>query len=510
MADIARLEQALRNADKAGDTNAARAFAAEIRKMRSAEVAPVKQSSPAAFDPSVMGSTMGGFQMIDDAVRGAANGLTFGLADRFAGVMGGEGTEAERAKSSAANERGNSYMVGEIGGAVAGLGKLQGAGITAGRFLPQGVGLLGKGAAGAADALAANEAMNAGYGRDFGENAGLAAGVGTAAPVLGRAVSSVASKALASKAPVGMDKEALKQAAQGAYKQADDAGVIYTPDALKRVSTGLRGEFADFGFHPELQSGAKVALGELDRLAAGNTTLKGLDTARKVAGNAFIPGNKSNNALTGKVTSAIDDLVQNPKAGDVLAGDATKAATSIKTAREMYGRSAKLDKLDELFERGELNASSSGSGGNLQNATRQQLKRILLNKGWDRGFSETEKAAIQKFVNGTGGQNILRSIGAMSPAGNGLGKMMWGGAATASALTNPATLIPMALGAAVTTASKKGAEAITRKNFAKLENLVASGGKAIPKNAKQKAIESKEAIIARLLAAGGLAGIGAN
>jgi hypothetical protein len=313
------------------------------------------------------------------------------------------------------------------------------------------------------------------------------------------------------KAPKTMDSDALKQAAQAAYQRADDAGVIYSPDAIKRVTGNLKGDFADFGFHPQLQPGANVALSELDRLGGQNVTLKGLDTARKIAGNAYQPMNKSNNALTGKVTGAIDDLVQNPQAGDIIAGNGSQASAAIKEARDMYGRSAKMDKLDELFTRGELNASTSGSGGNLQNATRQQLKRVLMNKGWDRGFKPDEINAIKKFAKGTTGQNILRSLGAMSPMGNGLGKMLWSGAAGVGAVTNPATLIPMAAGAAVTSGAKKGAEVITRKNFEKLQSLIASGGNAAalkaPKNAAQKAIERNKAAIARaLMMSGVLAG----
>jgi hypothetical protein len=306
------------------------------------------------------------------------------------------------------------------------------------------------------------------------------------------------------KAPKTMDADALKQAAQAAYGRADDAGVIYTPEAIQRITKALKGDFADRGFHPQLQPGANVALGELDRLGGENVTLKGLDTARKIAGNAFQPGNKSNNALTSKITSAIDDLVQNPQAGDVLTGDAGAAGGAIKEARNLYARSTKMEKVQGLLDRAGLQAGSTASGGNIENATRQQLKRILTNPKETRGFTADELAQLKKTVLGSTSQNVLRLIGKLSPQGNGLMMALGGGAAVAS----PAIAIPtMAAGYG----AKKGAEGITRANVAKLEKLIASGGNAAalksPKNAAQKAIERNKAAIARaLMMSGVLAG----
>lgn len=461
--------------------------------------------------PQAQPEQSGGFmQTVDDAVRGAANGLTFGLADRFAGYMGGDGTDAERAKSAQAQERSPyAYTGGEIGGAVLGLGKLQGAGLTAGKLLPQGAGLLGRTGASVVDSLAVNEAMNAGYGRDFGDNAGMAAVVGGVAPAAGDLITKGASKVLGAfnKAPQTMDAAGLKQAAQAAYDQADQAGVVYSPQAIQRVTSGLKGEFADFGYHPELQSGAKVALGELDRIGQGNVTLKGLDTARKVAGNAYQPMNKSNNALTAKVTGAIDDLVQNPQAGDVFTGDATKAADAIKQARELYGRSAKLEKVQYLLQKAGLQAGSTGSGGNIENATRQKLRTLLTDPKNTRGFKPDEIKALKQAVLGTTTQNALRLAGKLSPQGNGLmAALGLGGAATV-----PTVAIPAMIGGAL---AKKGAEKITSNSVKQLERLIASGGNAAaiqaPKNAAQKAIESKKALIAQILMGGGLMALQPN
>ena len=117
------------------------------------------------------------FKAADDLVRLAANGMTFGFADKIAGYMGGTGTEAERARTEDARTRaGVAGTVAEIGGSVATPVGLAKAGLTATR-LPGAVGRLGgltaDGAAiGAADAL--------GNDRDVATGALLGAGLGAA------------------------------------------------------------------------------------------------------------------------------------------------------------------------------------------------------------------------------------------------------------------------------------------------------------------------------------------
>jgi len=457
-----------------------------------------------------------------DIAQLGVSGLTGGLVNAGAAAVRAPFTDKTYSEElqamndsdqRARNRAGGAGTAAEIGGMVVGLGKLQGAGVTAERFIPAGMQggkkLLAKMLASGVDSLAINEAMNVGQGNDFGQNAGLAAGLGVAAPAAGQAISALGSKALGmfNKAPAAMDAEGLKQAAQAAYKRADDAGVIYTPQAIQRVTNDLKGQFADFGYHPELQSGAKIALNELDRLGSDNVTLKGLDTARKVAGNAFQPMNKSNNALTAKVTDAIDELVQNPQAGDVLAGDATSAASAIKEARDLYGRSAKLEKVNDLLDKAGLNAGSSGSGGNIENATRQQLKTMLTNPKNTRGMSADEIAALKKAVLGSPAQNAMRLAGKLSPQGNGL---MMAIQLLAAGATSGATL-PLAAAGMVT---KKISEGMTQSNVKALERLIASGGNAAaiqaPKNAAQKALEAKKDMIAKLLLGGGLASLPAN
>lgn len=170
-ASLDELGNALTNADKAGDVDAARALAGEITRRRQNRVtdpailaqlnAPVSKGNRVT-DPAVLAQLNAPepksyVQKIDDVVRALANGMTFGLADRFAAKMdeatgrGGDyagNLEAEREKtdrfasehpviSTGANLVGGAAVpIGAIGAAAKGVGLgtkiLYGAGAGAG------------------------------------------------------------------------------------------------------------------------------------------------------------------------------------------------------------------------------------------------------------------------------------------------------------------------------------------------------------------------------------------
>lgn len=127
------------------------------------------------------------FKAADDLVRLAANGMTFGFADKIAGYMGGDGTEAERALTEDARTRaGLAGTVAELGGAVATPAGLAKAGLTATR-LP---GMIGRYGGLAADGAAVGVADALGNDRDVTTGALTGGALGAA----GQAVVGLGSK----------------------------------------------------------------------------------------------------------------------------------------------------------------------------------------------------------------------------------------------------------------------------------------------------------------------------
>lgn len=349
---------------------------------------------------------------------------------------------------------------GSVAGAIGAAGPL----VKGGFSLLQGAkptlaSLMGRGAA---EGAAYGAAYGAGEGRglrDRAINAGLgAAAGGTVGGLTGSLARIGANRVNADSIP---SAEALRDMGKAAYQRADDAGVVFAKDAMESLRSGVRADFAEFGFLPKLQPGAAEVLREIDRVSKGNVTLKGLETIRKMAGNAYIPGNKSNNALVAKVVDRIDEMASSP----AMIGDSQAASAALKEARDMWSRLSKSERVTDAITRGELRAASTGSGGNADNAVRQNLRRLLEKP---RGFTETEKKALEAAVKGTAGQNALRLAGKLSPQGNGLMAALGIGGTMVNPLVGLASLGGMG--------AKTAADAMTRQNAGLLQLLIRNGG----------------------------------
>lgn len=323
------------------------------------------------------------------------------------------------------------------------------------------------GGRGAAEGAAYGTVYGAGEGKGLYERArnalkGLGAGAITGG-AFGTLAGSLASRANRVAAPSVDD---LRAAGQAAYQQADNAGVIFTPEAVNRLKMDVGKRLVDIGYDPALQPGAAAVVKRIDDLAGQNVTFTGLDTLRKVASNGYVPGNKSNNKAVSSIVNAIDDLIKSPKPSEVLTGDTKLASDAITQGREIWSRLSKNERVADAIERAELRAASTGSGGNVDNAIRQNLRRLLENP---RGFTDAEIAALRKVVEGTATQNALRLAGKLSPSGNGL----------MAALGIGGTMINPAVGVASLggMGAKAIADGMTKANTGALSSLIRSGGK---------------------------------
>ncbi|WP_455296462.1 hypothetical protein [Brucella pituitosa] len=336
---------------------------------------------------------------------------------------------------------------------------------------------------GAKPTLGSLMARGAGEGAAYGAFYGLGEGEGINERALQAAKGSIIggaagaatgalSRAMAGKSQVSAPSvDDLRAAGNAAYQQADQAGVIFTPNAVNRLNTQITDKLTNLGYDPALQPGAAAVVRRLGDLQGQNVTLSGLDTLRKVASNGFIPGNKSNNKAVSQIVEAIDDIVTNPSTNDILTGNAQAASSALKQAREMWSRLSKAERVSGAISRAELRAASTGSGGNVDNAIRQNLRRILENP---RGFTQAEQDALRKVVTGTKGQNALRLAGKLSPQGNGLMAALGIGGTMVNPLIGVASLGGMG--------AKSAADALTRGNVGALDSIIRSGGAAQMKN----------------------------
>ncbi|WP_457663700.1 hypothetical protein [Sinorhizobium medicae] len=444
-----------------------------------------------------------------DVLDLAANGATFGFGNKLAAGIRAPFTDktyAEelgslRQRDEEARQRaGSAGVAAEVVGAAATPVGLANRGATV-------AGRLGTSAMTGPSGLAARSALmgaeGAGYGaltaagndQDISEGAGYGALGGVAGNLVGEAVAAGVSKVAGvfNKKPTIPQLEDLQQAAQNAYRRAEQAGVAYTPQAVDRLNQSVVKSLTDIGYDPALQPGAAAVVRRLEELQGRNVSLGGLDTLRKVASNGFIPGNQSNNKAISSIIEKIDDVIGNPSSGDVLMGDAQGGAEALKEARSLWSRIAKANKVQDAVSKAELRAASTGSGGNVDNATRQNLRRLLEKP---RGLTSDEREAIETVVRGTPGQNALRLAGKFAPTGVVSGVLS--GGAGFGVLGPLGLAVPLAGAGA-----KAAADGITQQNVKKLAEIILAGGsrsatQAAP-NAVQRLAESKREAIARLL-----------
>lgn len=392
-----------------------------------------------------------------------------GFIDRLSGGYDRALVKNRALESQARQDSPVASTVGDITGGLMTGGALAKGGVTLlNAAKPTVMSLAGRGAA---EGALYGAAYGAGEGtslEDRAKKATFGAGVGA---VTGGTVGAVAGKVAGRVAEGAIpSNDDLRTAAGRAYKAAEDAGVVFTPQGVQRLSGEVQGMLADFGYHPNLQPRIAVVLNELERTGQGNTTLKGVEQLRKIANSAKMSNDASEQKIGREIIDKIDDFVTGARPGEVLMGDAAKGAESLVSARQHWSALRKSEMLDEAIGKAELRAASTGSGGNLDNATRQNVRAILDSPKKRAGFTETEIEALTDIVKGTPTQNALRLIGRFAPQAGGL---MTGGNLVAAGATSGASL-PFT---AAATGAKIAADKMTARSADYASSVIRNLGK---------------------------------
>ncbi len=279
-----------------------------------------------------------------DIARLGADGATFGFADKLAAGIDAALTDctydrslahARELTEEARLRSGRAGDIADIGGSMItmggaskvrlglidsaqGLGKLLAGGI-------EGAGY------GALDAL--------GHDQDLATGAVTGAAGGAAGTAIAQAAGALGRSAGGAfkRRPQVPSTEELRGMAQRAYRTADEAGVMIARPSLERMHSELVHDLTEFGFHPKIQRNTAAALSEINRIAKGHATLKGLDTARRIAIKGFGAGKSDNEAL-GMVIRHIDRLIDTLGKGDVVMGDPATGAAALRQARDLWRR----------------------------------------------------------------------------------------------------------------------------------------------------------------------------
>lgn len=291
-----------------------------------------------------------------------------------------------------------------------------------------------------------------GFTERLGNAGGSAALGGLTGGVLGGAVGAFLNRSSRAAGPTTND---LRKAADEAYGAADGAGLVVSQPRMSAAVDELLSVAKSSGIDRTIHPRATAALKRLEEAAGTTPSLKDLELLRRILKGAAASPEPDERRIANILIDKFDDVVNGLKPSDIQAGDILTATSELNKARDLWSRMRKTELIEGVVMKAKRRAASTGSGGNIDNALRQNIRALLDNPRRIRGFTSEERALMEAVVKGGPIQNVLRLLGKLSPHGNGLMAALGiGGTAV-----NPALAIVPAVGAAAKFVADRGTPA---------------------------------------------------
>lgn len=440
-------------------------------------------------------------QTVDDAVRAAANAVSFGMADRFAGTMEGAvtgkgydaGLADELKRTEAARERSPvASTVGDVAGAAAlpGFGAAGAAARLGGGAVARGVGYGLTGAATGAAQGAGN--TYTGNPSDYLWNAGIGGGVG----LLTGGIGGAAFGARPSRPPPAATIPEQRATTDMAYGALRANPTRYDPAHFAQRADDLEQNFYTNPNFVTEREFSPASFRTLDRMrephpstaATGGLTPGQIDLSRRMLGNA---GTKPDIKAAGYVRRGIDDFIENPPVGAVLPGagnaqSAQLAAVQARLARQSHAGAERSQVSENLRKKAVAEAESRNSGLNVEAKLRSAYADFTKpnvktgrSRAQNAGFNADEITSMERFHSGvdTPLRNAIRYVGNLGGGGGGLGTLaaagLGVGSSAAYASDDPRWLGALAL-PAVGFGGRVLGNRIARQNINALEEMIRS------------------------------------
>lgn len=400
---------------------------------------PEPTAAPAPAAPRTWWDTASSVgQTADDAVRAAADTLTFGTLDRVLGEEEIRKTLAARARSPVATIAGD--VVGSVGMMAAAPLRAIGAGAAAlmggGRAGVRGV--VGRAAGYGAEGAAFGGAQAAGHTYDWESlpgNVAQGAAIGGAGGAITGPFTPRASVTPRPNATVPTQQE-LRDIAGQQYRagRTNPGDVHYSSGGLGDEVNRIRTELYEDGFNEVTSPATFRGLGNVDRAQRQASRMGGeatftpgnIESIRKSVGRA---ADREDIAAATIAKERLDAFTANPSAGALSSGSpgAARATNEMfETARSNAAAQIRSRTLRDTEREVDLRSATRNSGLNFENNMRSAIAKILISEG--RGFSAAEREALEQLARRTDIWNNVRSASNFLGGGGGLGALVTGGA----------------------------------------------------------------------------------
>ena len=513
MADLAKIERALRNADKAGDVDAATRLAAEYKRVRdagivdaNAELSALTQAASTASqhdrDTRVRAELeatklnqmrpAGAWRDFNDAAK--MDGLPF-ADELFAATLGnvgrmvrdrvgpGEAYTREMALSEALAERRRerspkASLAGAIAGGVGTGLTAAGGGLTlAGKALP----VLGKAGTAALEGGAYGALYGAGEGRgaDRLKNAAINATAGAVtAGLLSKGGDMMAARAARKAVPAAPSADDLATQANALYQQARAAGVTVNAPSVDKLTNNIR--IAAGRINRDLRPKTAGIVEDAMALRGKPLDLQALDELRQTVGQAMKGADPQDVRTLMRVKDVIDVFADRATAADVSGN--VQGFALLKQARGVYARKAKAEAISDLLDLADVKTGQYTQSG-MANALRQKASQLYsrIVAGKEPGFSQAETAIIRQLAKAGTRSTAMNLLAKLAPRGvvsAGIGG--GAGATIGSAVGGPVGgMIGAAVPGAVGSMAARSVDSAAVRAALALRDMAARGGPAI-------------------------------
>ena len=183
-----------------------------------------------------------------------------------------------------------------------------------------------------------------------------------------------------------LTQEQIKAASTAAYKTAEQAGVVISPDSFTTFANDLPNQLK--GYHPAVDEPTNKLIGMLQSEATnGPMTLDKLDALRSVASAKSVSRDLNDARLAGAITSKIDGYIDNIGPKDLIegSGNADAATSALTDARSLWRVSKKLETINDIVDTGEVL--------NDPNWVKGRFRALVKSSQFDR-YTQQEQDAI--------------------------------------------------------------------------------------------------------------------
>lgn len=253
-------------------------------------------------------------------------------------------------------------------------------------------------------------------GEDFATEKGVQTAVGT---VGGAAAGHLGTIGEATRAPL---RETVGAVRSHLYDQVTRSGSELNRPMVSNLANSIlnnlqsRPPFFRERFAPETFDAIRE-LRDMPWLQPGlHPTVADIDQAQQVLKHALMSPDSRERAAATVAQDMLSNWLDNIPPGAIRSGSPQRDAATLREAQRLHRVDKRVESVENAERAARLRTQSTGIGGNINNVTRQEARKLLTGRE-GRRWNDEDVEGLEAIVNGSWTNNALRFIGKWAPSG---------------------------------------------------------------------------------------------